>query len=164
MISDYTVSVALVQHNCWYKFNCTLQVDIYIYLNIKIIHQNYGRYKMLLKILNLNEQFICAWVYLSTIIIIHLQRIVDVCGVYILLKLITFNFHLNRQYTDLNNFKILFVNHIFWSDIMFKRVLWNCLMSVTETIKTHTKNPKHIFDKKKKYIQKKKETNYQTSF
>lgn len=47
---------------------------------------------------------------------------------------------------------------------MFKRVLWNCLMSVTETIKTHTKNPKHIFDKKKKYIQKKKETNYQTSF
>lgn len=37
-------------------------------------------------------------------------------------------------------------------------------MSVTETIKTHTKNPKHIFDKKKKYIQKKKETNYQTSF
>lgn len=68
---------------------------------------------MLLKIVNLNEQFICAWVYLRTIIIIPLQRIVDVCGVYILLKLITFNFHLNRQYTDLNNFKVLFVNHIF---------------------------------------------------
>lgn len=112
---------------------------------------------MLLKIVNLNEQFICAWVYLSTIIIIHLQRIVDVCGVYILLKLITFNFHLNRQYTDLNNFKILFVNHIFWSDIMFKRVLWNCLMSVTETIKTHTKNPKHIFDKKKIYTKEKRD-------
>lgn len=65
-------------------FNCTLQVDIYLY--IKIIHQNYGRYKMLLKFVNLNEQYICAWVYLSSIIIFNLQRMVDVCGVYILLK------------------------------------------------------------------------------
>lgn len=39
---------------------------------------------------------------------------------------------------------------------MFKRVLWNCLMSVTETIKTHTKNPKHIFDKKKNIYKRKK--------
>lgn len=41
---------------------------------------------------------------------------------------------------------------------MFKRVLWNCLMSVTETIKTHTKNPKHIhvFDKKKNIHKRKK--------